>query len=437
MQDTTISNQETSLSGGDEGINVPEALQIPTRTVALSMQLLIGAANLVVHLSILPVSLLLLPTQVAAFDPVHKISNYGLVATLGALAALLANLLAGALSDRTTSRLGRRRPWLIGGTLAGGIMLAVLASAPNVLILTLAWTLLQACLNLVLAALGAIVPDQIPVRQRATASAFVGLSAPVSILLGDILIAVLVTSTSLSYYTIIGLLLIVMLLFVLVMRDPVLPAEAAPPLRIRSFLTSFWINPMRYPDFGWTWLTRFLVYLSYNLTFSYLLYYVQDALHYEQLFPGQRASQGIAILQLITTGTSLLAAIGSGVLSDRLQRRKVFVMCASIFIALSLLSLAFFRNWQEVEIVAVFLGIGLGSYFAVDNALVTQVITSTSVRGKDMSVLNIANALPAALAPTIGAIILTIVHSYTPFFVLAGILASLGAVLVLPIKSVR
>jgi MFS family permease len=316
-------------------------------------------------------------------------------------------------------------------------MLAALASAPNVLILTLTWTLLQACLNLVLAALGAIVPDQIPVRQRATASAFVGLSAPVSILLGDILIAVLVTSTSLSYYTIMGLLLIVMLLFVLVMRDPVLPAEAAPPLRICSFLTSFWINPMRYPDFGWTWLTRFLVYLSYNLTFSYLLYYVQDALHYEQLFPGQRASQGIAILQLITTGTSLLAAIGSGVLSDRLQRRKVFVMCASIFIALSLLSLAFFRNWQEVEIVAVFLGIGLGSYFAVDNALVTQVITSTSVRGKDMSVLNIANALPAALAPTIGAIILIIVHSYTPFFVLAGILASLGAVLVLPIKSVR
>src|SRR5437879_8921307 len=149
MQDTTISNQETSLSGGDEVINVPEALQIPTRTVALSMQLLIGVANLVVHLSILPVSLLLLPTQVAAFDPVHKISNYGFVATLGAFAALLANLFAGALSDRTTSRLGRRRPWLIGGTLAGSMMLAVLASAPNVLVLTLAWTLLQACLNLV------------------------------------------------------------------------------------------------------------------------------------------------------------------------------------------------------------------------------------------------------------------------------------------------
>lgn len=70
-----------------------------------------------------------------------------------------------------------------------------------------------------------------------------------------------------------------------------------------------------------------------------------------------------------------------------------------MFIALSLLSLAFFQNWLMVEISAAFLGLGLGGYFAVDNALVTQVITSTSVRGKDMSVLNIANALPAVLAP--------------------------------------
>ncbi len=437
MQNTTVSNKTTNSSRGDQNVTVPEALQQPTRSIALLMQLLIGAANTVVHLSILPISLLLLPTQIAAFDPGHKISNYGLVATMGALAALLANLLAGALSDRTTSRLGRRRPWLVGGTLAGGVMLVVLATAPNFLVLALAWTLLQICLNLVLAALAAVVPDRVPIRQRATVSAFVGLSAPVGIVIGDVLIAFLIKSTPLSYYTILGILLTVMFLLIVFMRDPVLPREAVAPLYLRSFLTSFWVNPRQYPDFAWTWLTRFLVYLGFNLTFSYLLYYVQDALHYEQLFPGKQASQGVAILQIITTGASLIAAMGSGVMSDRLQRRKVFVMGASMFIALSLLSLAFFHNWLMVEISAAFLGLGLGGYFAVDNALATQVITSTAVRGKDMSVLNIANALPAVLAPTMGAIILTTVQSYTVFFVLAGILASLGAVLILPIKSVR
>lgn len=364
MQNITQWNKETRLQREDQDGEVPEALQIPTRPVALSMQVLIGAANIVVQLSILPISLLLLPTQIAAFDPVHKISNYGLVVALGAFAALLANLLAGAFSDRTTSRFGRRRPWLLGGTLTGGVMLAVLASAANMLVLTLAWTLLQVCLNLVLAALAAVVPDQVPVRQRATVSAFVGLSAPVGIVIGDILIAVLIRSTSLSYYTIMDMLLAIMLLFVLVMRDPVLPEKAAPPLRLRSFMTSLWINPIQYPDVGWTWLTRFLVYLGFHLTFSYLLYYVQDALHYERLFPGQHTSQGVATLQVITTGIAIIAALSSGIISDRLQRRKVFVIGASMVIALSLLSLAFFHTWQAAEISAAFLGIGFGGYFA-------------------------------------------------------------------------
>ena len=129
-------------------------------------------------------------------------------------------------------------------------MLVVLATAPNFLVLALAWTLLQICLNLVLAALAAVVPDRVPVRQRATVSAFVGLSAPVGIVIGDVLIALLIKSTPLSYYTILGVLFTVMFLLIVFMRDPVLPREAVAPLYLRSFLTSFWVNPMQYPDFA-------------------------------------------------------------------------------------------------------------------------------------------------------------------------------------------
>jgi predicted MFS family arabinose efflux permease len=228
-----------------------------------------------------------------------------------------------------------------------------------------------------------------------------------------------------------------MFLFVVFLHDPVLPREAVRSLNIRSFLTSFWIDPRAYPDFGWTWLTRFLVYLSFNLTFSYQLYYIQDALPYKQLFPGQSASHVVATLQIITTGVALFAAVSSGILSDRLQRRKVFVMAASMLIALSLLSLPFFRSRLIIELLAAFLGLGLGGFYAVDTALATQVITSTSVRGKEMSVLNMANALPTVLAPMLGAILLTTMHSFTLFYILAAILAALGAVLVQSIKGVR
>ena len=39
----------------------------------------------------------------------------------------------------------------------------------------------------------------------------------------------------------------------------------------------FWLSPRRHPDFGWAWLTRFLINLGNALGTLYLLYYLQDA----------------------------------------------------------------------------------------------------------------------------------------------------------------
>src|SRR6266446_4032117 len=97
--------------------DLPEALQVPTRAVNPGFQLLLSLANTVVWLSILPISQILLPTQVAALDAANKFSNLSIASAVGVLAALITNPIAGALSDRTTLRLGRRRPWLIGGTI--------------------------------------------------------------------------------------------------------------------------------------------------------------------------------------------------------------------------------------------------------------------------------------------------------------------------------
>ena len=52
--------------------------------------------------------------------------------------------------------------------------------------------------------------------------------------------------------------------YVLRRRDTVLPRELGPPWRWREFAAGFWISPRRYPDFGWGWLTRFLVISELN-----------------------------------------------------------------------------------------------------------------------------------------------------------------------------
>ena len=416
----------------DKSVNdVPEALQVPTKAVSPSFQVMLALANTVIWLSILPIGQILLPTQIAAFNAATRFSNLAIATSVGVLAALLTNPIAGALSDRTTSRLGRRRPWLIAGTVLSAATLVLLANASSFLTLVIWWAIFHVAANAILAALSAIVPDQVPVRQRATVSAFVSLSLPLGAVVGALLVTKVVKSTVMSYYTFGGILFIVMLIFVLVLRDKPLPKAAAPRFHLGTFLAAFWVNPVKYPDFGWAWLTRFLVYLGYFTALGYLLYFLQDAVHY------QKAAQGVTTFQIILTGTLLIASVLSGILSDKFGRRKVFVMGASLVIALSFLILAFWQTWTGVQLAAAVLGIGFGAYLGVDIALITQVLPSANARGKDLGVINIANALPQVVGYTTAALVITVFHSYTILFVLAALLASLGAVLVRQIKSVR
>ncbi|TMD53021.1 MAG: SLC45 family MFS transporter [Chloroflexi bacterium] len=425
-----MTNASAQLALEDD-LNDIEALQVPTKAVNAGFQMLLSLANLVIWLSILPISQILLPTQIAALGAANKFTNLTIATVVGVLAAVITNPIAGALSDRTTSRLGRRRPWFLVGSMLSAVTLALMANATSFVALVIWWAIFHIAANAILAGLSAVVPDQVPLRQRATVSAFVSLSLPLGAVMGALLVTRVATSTQMSYYIFIGLLLVVMMLFILVLRDKPLPKEAAPRFHLATFLAGFWVNPVKYPDFGWAWLTRFLVYLSYFTALGYLLYFLQDAVHY------QKAAQGVTTFQIILTGTLLLSSVASGVLSDRLQRRKVFVVGASLVIALSFLILAFFQTWLAVELAGGVLGLGFGAYLGVDIALITQLLPSANSRGKDLGVINIANAFPQIVGVSIAATVVNTFHSYTLLFVLAAILALLGAGLIQRIKSVR
>ncbi|HLZ56811.1 MAG TPA: MFS transporter [Ktedonosporobacter sp.] len=409
----------------------------PSQSVTLGFQLLLCLANMACWICVLPVGLILLPTQIAALDPVHKISNLAIITAVGALAALITNPIAGALSDRTTSPLGRRKPWLIAGTLLSALTLVTMAHTAGFVALVIAWGVFHVAINVLLAALSAVVPDQVPVQQRATVSAITSLALPVGSVLGSLLITKILNIPQIAYYILAGILLVSMLLFVLMLREDLLDRRQVSRFQLRSFLASFWINPVRHPDFAWAWVTRFLVYLSYYVALGYLLYFLQDALHYSRLFPQQTAAQGVTLVQTILTGTLLVTSLLGGILSDKFRRRKIFVIGSSLVIALAFVILALFPSWPALEAAAIVLGIGFGAYLSVDIAMITQVLPSTNAYGKDLGVINIANALPQVVGPTLAALAISLFHSYTALFLLATILALLGAAFVQFIKSVR
>src|SRR5947209_10857489 len=147
--------------------DISEGLETPTKAVNAGFQFTLSLANMVIWLSILPIGTILLPLQVAGLDAAHRFSNLSIATAIGVLAAVITNPIAGALSDRTTSRLGRRRPWLIGGTILSALTLALMANATSFVALVLWWAIFHVAANALLAALSAVVPDQVPVRQRA------------------------------------------------------------------------------------------------------------------------------------------------------------------------------------------------------------------------------------------------------------------------------
>jgi len=208
-------------------------------------------------------------------------------------------------------------------------------------------------------------------------------------------------------------------------------------LTLGAFIKGFWVNPAQYPNFGWAWLTRFLFTLSYACGTGYLFFFLQDAVHYEQLFHGRGIAQGVSTFQQSLTLLLLIACISSGFLSDRLQRRKMFVVLAGLIMGLALLLLAFFPSWSLVILAAGVLGLGYGIYVAVDLALVIHVLPSAQSRGKDMGVINIAATIPQALAPVLLGVIISKTHNYMFLFLLAAVFALLASVLIPRIKGVN
>ncbi|WP_315834234.1 MFS transporter [Bradyrhizobium prioriisuperbiae] len=412
------------------------ALAEPVMPVRKRFIGLLTLASLGLYTGMFGISNLLLPRQAALISPDSKETAFALISSLGALAAVLANPLIGALSDRTTSRFGRRHGWTIGGATIAAIALILLGHQTTLLGMVVLWCVAMAGMNGMQASLTAEVPDHVPVRQRAVTSAFMGVMPAAGTIVGVVLAAYVFTGLSEGYVALAAMVLLLALPFVLTTRDAVLSRAALAPFRWRDFLAGFWISPRQHPDFAWAWITRFMMQLGSAMFTLYLLFFLRDVVHYEQVFPGKRSEEGVFILTLIYTGCSLLTATTVGYLSDRRGRRKIFVIVSGLVQGAAMLLLAVWHTWLGVQCVTAILALGYGAYIAVDQAMITQVLPAAGNRGKDLGVINFAIAGPYALAPVLAAPLVIQFGGYPTLCAVAGTILVLGSIFVRNIKTV-
>jgi MFS family permease len=389
----------------------------------------------------------LLAQQAESLDAANKEQVLALVSGVGALVSVVCNPLAGAFSDRTTLRAGRRLPWLVGGALGGAASLGVLSVAPNVPVMLLGWCGVQATLNAMLAAVTAMIPDQVPSSRRGRIGGIVAVAQTVGVVAGTG-IAAATGSIAAGYLTIAAFLLVLAVPFSLSSRDLPLPASARPAFDLRRFGASFWISPRRHPDFGWAWLTRFLVNLGNALGLLYLLYFLQDVVGYSS----DESEDRVFVLTAIYAVTLVLTTVVFGAWSDRLGRRKVFVIWSGVVSGCAAVLLGLGQSWPAAVAAAVVMGCAYGIYTAVDFALITEVLPTALDRAKDLGVINIANALPQVFAPVLAGVLLWLVEraggvvetegsgfsaGYFAVYGLAFLASLLGSVFVTRIRGVR
>ena len=409
------------------------ALSEPTKAVTGGWIAVFATAWLGIWMAQLTPVQLLLPVQVEAQlttdDWVQKVLAFGIISGIAGVCALIAYPLTGALSDRTTSRFGRRRPWIAGGALLFGASLGILGLQTSLVGVGVFWSLALTGFCVLTAALTATISDQVPVNQRGFVSGWISAPQAIGTILGLVLVTALIVDQALGYLALAVLLVVLVVPFLLLVKDPVLPA--ADRLTWSSFLEGFWISPRRYPDFGWTLLSRILV--NFGNAFG-------TALLYQFLEHGLKVDDPegtLILLTLVYMVFVILASLVLGRLSDRIGRRRPFVFIAAALQAVAALTLAFVPDVGVAFFAAGLLGLGYGCFLSVDQALATQVLPDPHTRGKDLGIMNIATAVPQAVAPFFGALIVAALVGFPGLFVLSAIAATLGALAVLPIRSVK
>ena len=300
-------------------------------------------------------------------------------------------------------------------------------------VLIVGWFGAQLAANAAFAAYLATIADQVPPSQTAKISALGGVMQNVGILVATF-VAGLFTEQMIPLFMIPALCGVVgMVAYALVLKDPQLHHKP-PSQGLKAWVQTFWVSPRQHPDFGWAWISRFLLVLGSFMFSTFRLNWMIDHLG----LTSTQAAQVVFLGVLIYTIVLVIVGQTVGFLSDKIGRRKIFVFASTALFAIGLLALTQVHTVSHFYVIEAILGAAFGIYMGVDLALVIGVLPNPENAAKDLGVFNIANAAPQSLAPFLGAALIGgAAKDYSLLYVVAAALTFLGALAIIPVKKVK
>ena len=388
---------------------------------------------------------IVLPALLLNFVPESLKNTYlGGLTFAGLILAMVVQPLAGGLSDGTQSRWGRRRPWMLAGTLLALVFLAGMALAGGFVGLLVAYLLLQLASNGAHGPAQGLIPDLVPENQRGLASGVKNLFDMLGLVVASLVAGQLMGNGSpVLAFAVIGAVLAASTLVTLLTisearsigpqpsRSLLPPGERAERLRLRDLLS---VDFRRYPDYAWLVGSRFLILLGIYAVQGFAQYYVRDVLRVPN--PPEVTGNLLAAIGLPLT----LLVFPAGLLSDRLGRRRLNLVAGALIVP-GIFMLLFARSVPSLLAFGAVIGMGTGIFLSANWALATDLIPQDEA-GKYLGFTNLATAGSGAAARLAGPLIDGVnalrpgmYLGYPALFLLAGTSALLGTLLVLRIRK--
>lgn len=364
---------------------------------------------------------LLLPLQLDTpqDDWIRGVVSSGLVLGVGGLAGIVAGPLVGAISDRSRSTRGRRRPWALVGVWIAAVFLLLTGFADGPWLVGACWVGVSIGVSVASAAFTALIADQLPPSQRGAASSAVGSSQAVGIVLGVGLVVLLGLSVLAGYLLLAAVIAVAGTVTALLLPDPPAAAVDLPP-RIRVRLAS-----LRDRDFAWMLSGRLVANIGNALGTALFLFFLLHGLNQ----PHAQAQDNLLLLIVVYTVFVVIASVFTGILSDRTGRRRGLTVAATFVQAASGVAIVVVPTFEMTMVAAALMGLGYGAFSTVGLAFATDLLPDEQDHARDMGIVNVTAALGQLIGPMLGAALVALVGGFWLVFLMAAVLSVVGGIM--------
>lgn len=374
----------------------------------------------------------LIPQLFSQIDPANKVWAVGILATIASITGAIANLLFGALSDVTRTRWGKRKPYIVLGTIVVAISLCIIANLKSVVAIIGVWIIAAAAENAIAAAIYPQISDRVAPKWRGTVSTFYGVGFTIAQQGFALLAAQFLGNVKFGIYVMASCTVVLAIIHELLIREKGNLSDPKIPLDKESLKKYFFFPTKGARDFYLALSGKFCMVIGSTIVTTFELYIFTD-------YIGQSTSaagRSISIFSMIMLVIGVIFALVGGPLADKMKRVKGPVVLATFALGFAALFPLFVQKPWAMFVYAIIAAFGNGLYNSVDGALNLDVLPSSDTAGKDLGLINLANTLGQMLGAMVASAVVA-AFGYAGIFVVAIVMEIAGAVLIALIKRVR